>query len=188
VFSNFFFSRKSCRLWDNVKKYCRAGQAIDDNMAHAHCMLDTWGYKYTHKLCNTHCFPTATTVARTHLNVTLYVHCLSCSSFWNNSSINLNCVKSPLILHNLFHFVHTSDMCKFWRWNIYNWTSPSLFSTSPCSTSPGVKFRPGLRLNKHFSISGKLITKGDCYLRYVCLYFYAFAWNRVTSTRPMFLK
>jgi hypothetical protein len=22
------------------KKYCRAGQAIDDNMAHAHCMLD----------------------------------------------------------------------------------------------------------------------------------------------------
>ena len=23
------------------KKYCRAGQATDDNMAHAHCMLDT---------------------------------------------------------------------------------------------------------------------------------------------------
>jgi len=33
--------RKSCRLWDNVEKYCRAGQAADDNMAHAHCMLDT---------------------------------------------------------------------------------------------------------------------------------------------------
>jgi len=32
--------RKSCRLWDNVEKYCRAGQATDDNMAHAHCMLD----------------------------------------------------------------------------------------------------------------------------------------------------
>ena len=31
--------RKSCRLWDNVEKYCRAGQATDDNMAHAHCML-----------------------------------------------------------------------------------------------------------------------------------------------------
>jgi hypothetical protein len=28
-----------------VKKYCRAGQATDDNMAHAHCMLDTQGYK-----------------------------------------------------------------------------------------------------------------------------------------------
>ena len=27
------FSRKSCRLWDNVGKYRRAGQATDDNMA-----------------------------------------------------------------------------------------------------------------------------------------------------------
>ena len=33
--------RKSCRLWDNVKKYCREGQATDDNTAHAHCMLGT---------------------------------------------------------------------------------------------------------------------------------------------------
>jgi len=30
---------KSCRLLDNVEKYCRAGQATDDNVAHAHCML-----------------------------------------------------------------------------------------------------------------------------------------------------
>jgi hypothetical protein len=29
-----------------VEKYCRAGQATDDNMAHAHCVLDTYGYKY----------------------------------------------------------------------------------------------------------------------------------------------
>jgi hypothetical protein len=35
------FSRKSCRLEDNVEKYCGAGQATDDNMAHAHCMVDT---------------------------------------------------------------------------------------------------------------------------------------------------
>ena len=39
VFSNFFH-RKSCRLWDNVGKYCRAWQPTDDNMAHALCMLD----------------------------------------------------------------------------------------------------------------------------------------------------
>jgi hypothetical protein len=39
MFKNFFF-RKSCRLWDNIEKYCIAGQAKDDNMAHAHCMLD----------------------------------------------------------------------------------------------------------------------------------------------------
>jgi len=34
------FSRKSCRLCTNVEKYSRAGQATEDNMAHAHCMLD----------------------------------------------------------------------------------------------------------------------------------------------------
>jgi len=36
----FFFLENRVRLWDNVEKYCRAGQATCDNMAHAHCMLD----------------------------------------------------------------------------------------------------------------------------------------------------
>jgi len=31
-----------------VEKYCRTGQATNDNMTHAHCMLDTKSYK--HKL------------------------------------------------------------------------------------------------------------------------------------------
>jgi len=30
----------SSRLRHNVDKYCRAWQNTDDNMAHAHCMLD----------------------------------------------------------------------------------------------------------------------------------------------------
>jgi len=34
------FSRKSCRLWDNVQKQCRTIQATDDSMAHAPCVLD----------------------------------------------------------------------------------------------------------------------------------------------------
>jgi hypothetical protein len=29
------------------KKYLTAGQATDDNMPHAHCMLDNQGYKHT---------------------------------------------------------------------------------------------------------------------------------------------
>jgi hypothetical protein len=33
-------------------KILRVGQGTDDNMAHAHCMLDTYGYKYTYRLCN----------------------------------------------------------------------------------------------------------------------------------------
>jgi hypothetical protein len=32
--------RKLCLLSDGVEKYCRVGKATDDNMAHAHCMLD----------------------------------------------------------------------------------------------------------------------------------------------------
>jgi len=35
------FFRKSCRLWGNVDKYCTVGEATDDKMRHAHCMLDT---------------------------------------------------------------------------------------------------------------------------------------------------
>jgi hypothetical protein len=45
LFSNLFFL-KSCHLWDNVEKYCRAGQATDDNMAHAHFTLGTKSYKH----------------------------------------------------------------------------------------------------------------------------------------------
>jgi len=33
--------RKWCRSWANVGKYCTAGQATDDNMAHARIMLGT---------------------------------------------------------------------------------------------------------------------------------------------------
>ena len=46
-------------------------------MAHAHFMLDTKGYTHTLRTCNTYCFSTATIVARTRLNLTLCVHCLS---------------------------------------------------------------------------------------------------------------
>jgi len=39
IFNNLFL--KSSRICDNVEKCCRAGQARDDDMAHAHCVLDT---------------------------------------------------------------------------------------------------------------------------------------------------
>jgi len=48
MFSNIF-SGKSCCLWDNLEIYCRAGQATEDSMAYAHCMLDTKGLK-THSV------------------------------------------------------------------------------------------------------------------------------------------
>jgi len=36
----------------NMKKYCRAQQAMDDNTAHVHCTLDTLGYKHTVRKSN----------------------------------------------------------------------------------------------------------------------------------------
>jgi len=59
-----------------VKKCSRVGQTKNDNMAHAHCMLDTYGYKHTLTIgfhYNNDLW--------THLSVTLYVHWLSCWAF-----------------------------------------------------------------------------------------------------------
>ena len=39
MFNNFFF-HKSYRLWGNVEKYGKAGEATDNNTAHAYCVLD----------------------------------------------------------------------------------------------------------------------------------------------------
>jgi hypothetical protein len=47
-----------------VGKYCTVEKVTDDNMAHAHCMLNTQGYKQTLRICNTYCFPTATMVVQ----------------------------------------------------------------------------------------------------------------------------
>ena len=40
IFNTIFFFRKSCRLWDKVEKYVETGQATDDDMTHAHWLLD----------------------------------------------------------------------------------------------------------------------------------------------------
>ena len=58
---------KFCLLRDNVAKYCTSGQATDDNMGHTHCLLDTEGYAYILRLCNSYCFSTAKNVGRTRL-------------------------------------------------------------------------------------------------------------------------
>ena len=71
-----FLLKTTRRLRDNVEKYRTVGQAT--NMTHAHCMLDSYVYKHTLRICNIYCFPTAKMIPRTSLNVTLDVHCISC--------------------------------------------------------------------------------------------------------------
>ena len=71
--------RKSCRLWENVEKFDRAGQAGDENVIQTQALsvLDKFGTRCTLGICNTYCFSTVTMGTRTRLSVKLYVHWLS---------------------------------------------------------------------------------------------------------------
>jgi len=82
------FYRKSCCLWDNVEKYCRDWQTTGGNMAYSQCMMDSWDFRHTLRICNTYCFSNATMVTRTRLNATLYIFCLSCYSTYKDLSLS----------------------------------------------------------------------------------------------------
>ena len=73
---NEFFPRKSCRLWDNVEKYCRAGRATDGSIIR----LMRFAF-WINNAANT---PTEyvmrIALSCTRLIVALYVHYLSCSA------------------------------------------------------------------------------------------------------------
>jgi len=61
-------------MWKNIVELDRP-QVTIWRMRTACCITKA---TYTLTICNTYCFSTATIVARTRLDVTLYVHCLSC--------------------------------------------------------------------------------------------------------------
>jgi len=85
-----------------VEKYGTAVQATDDSIAHALCTLDNEGYKHTLRLCNTHCFSTATVVSRMR-----FVIC--------TVSVLL-CINVPsLSVHSRVRFEHNSQ-----RTNVYS--------------------------------------------------------------------
>jgi hypothetical protein len=66
IFGSITFSRKSCRLWDNVEKYGRARQDTDDNIKQR-MRFACFIIKATDTLtiCNNYSFSTATVVTRT---------------------------------------------------------------------------------------------------------------------------
>jgi len=51
ILYSIFFFRKSCRWWDNVEKYGTAGQATDDNTAHAQSTVNNEGQSRTLRIC-----------------------------------------------------------------------------------------------------------------------------------------
>ena len=94
VFCNFFFFRKSCRLWDNVGKYCRAGLATDDNRGHALCMADNNLYRHTLRICNIYSFFLRQQwLLQGASLLRLYVRCLFLSGYFRHTrhTYNLLC-------------------------------------------------------------------------------------------------
>ena len=74
---SFLLIRAFCKI--TREKQYRPAQATDDNMEHAHRMLNTqvYAHKRTPRICNTYCFSTETMVAPRQLIVTFYIPCLS---------------------------------------------------------------------------------------------------------------
>jgi hypothetical protein len=100
TFRNIFlkiaqFTRSRPKLWWN-----RRGHKWRYNMAHTRCMLDKQGYNDS----------------RTHLNVTLYVYCLSClfAGFWSLFGAFTTKSCKMFILTSLCRHVSPSDYST-WR-------------------------------------------------------------------------
>ena len=51
MFNNIFFFFENHAVY-KADKFCRVGQATDDNIAHAHGMLANYGYKYMIRISN----------------------------------------------------------------------------------------------------------------------------------------
>ena len=56
MLSNFFFPPENRAVYEIMwEKYSRAGQATDDDMAHAQCMLVNQNYRHTQYVILFHC-------------------------------------------------------------------------------------------------------------------------------------
>jgi hypothetical protein len=110
-------------------------------MAHAHCMRDTQGNKRTLRICNTYCFSFATMVARTHLNVTLYVrNCLSClflsllsSHFVSSHFLVIYFLPFVFVssLIHVFYFITLHESGISFSWLVYGLHNQAVGGSSP---------------------------------------------------------
>ena len=77
VLSNFP-PRLNCAVHEIMWKNTVDPVRPHENMAHAHCMLNTQVYKHPLRIGHFSCFSIITMTAKTRLIVALCVHCLSC--------------------------------------------------------------------------------------------------------------
>jgi hypothetical protein len=128
VFNSFFFSRKSCRLWDNVENLV---EPYMPQMTVWRMSIECWITKATNiiGICNTCCSSTATMVTRTPLNVTLYVRYLSCCYLmWNIKKYNkfgLHCLKECDVRVSTVRYTVNSGVMLFaWKLLLVTLISP----------------------------------------------------------------
>ena len=102
MFNNFFFPRKSCRLWDNVEKYGAARQATDVTIRRIR--VARWISKATRARTRVHTHKYVIIIAfprqqwsRIRRSVTLYVHCLPCQ-YTNTVSESPHTQNAPHII------------------------------------------------------------------------------------------
>jgi hypothetical protein len=90
ILCSITFLRKSCRVWNNMEKYGRIGQATDGTIIW-HMGLARWITKATgtHSDYVIYTGPPPQQTLRESLSVLhLYVHCLSCSNMFRHSSLS----------------------------------------------------------------------------------------------------
>ena len=118
LFNTLF--QKLCHLWDNVEKYWRAREATDDNMAHAHFTLCTYGYRQT--LSEHITLITFLQQKRSHKHTMFhytYIACLvsiNLPLFWWLFQISLlNWIKFQVLYVSMFRLCKTSYVkIRFW--------------------------------------------------------------------------
>ena len=97
----------------------------------------THAHSCTHRpIYNTYCFSNATMVTRTRLNVTLYVHCLSCSIPWHSTLNALVFIK----MLNEWETRFFSQLCcwSFFRnVKLYRWVKLPTFRNTRSPSSSG---------------------------------------------------
>ena len=119
--SCFFFFFENRAVYEIIsKKSGTAGQAIDKNIIwrkRYSCWITKAADKHALRICNKYCFST-TMIARTRLNMSLYLHCLSFvnivpqhSSCRGNFISHETCIRFQLgILHPLqFTLLHFTE-------------------------------------------------------------------------------
>jgi len=92
----FFFPSKFVPF---MTKIFQSWKATNYNTELAHCMLYTYDYKHTLRICNrsTYCFSTAAIVARTCLNVALYIILTWLIVYNIDNNTNFNCTYYNLV-------------------------------------------------------------------------------------------